>query len=442
MAAKLRVLIASTLVVFSMIAASSVLTPAKAAGEKTLKIWTFGNVIQPLLVREYKALHPEITLDIKKSDLDPLNGRDLVTACTAGTSGPDITAIEIAYSGYWRSYPQCFIDLRTMRTTVGNKSAKTIKKEYLPWRWDNGVAYNKAVIGIPTDVGGLQVAYRIDLFRKAGLPTKRDAVGKLWPNWDKFIAVGEQYMNSLSAKDKKAGLGFMDNAGTIFGAKLNQGKEKYYRNNDTPNGILVYKKNKAVKEAFDATVVALNKKIGTRVGQFTSDWNVGMTKGKFAVMLAPAWMLDYIKQQAPKTKGKWDVAAIPGGGGNQGGTQLSIPSSGNPANRQAAWDFIQWYLAPAQQLKVFKTYGFFPTTTSLYDDPALLNYKSEFFNNAPIGKIYAKGVSQLKPIFEGKKQRAIDSAFGNALARVAAGKQKAKAAWKKALAEIATAVGG
>jgi cellobiose transport system substrate-binding protein len=167
-----------------------------------------------------------------------------------------------------------------------------------------------------------------------------------------------------------------------------------------------------------------------------------MTKGKFAVMLAPAWMLDYIKQQAPKTAGKWDVAAIPGGGGNQGGTQLSIPSSGNPANRQAAWDFIQWYLAPAQQLKVFKTYGFFPTTTTLYDDPALLNYKSEFFNNAPIGKIYAKGVSQLKPIFEGKKQRAIDSAFGNALARVAAGKQKAKAAWKKALAEIATAVGG
>ncbi len=442
MAAKFRLLIASALAIFTMIATISGLTPAKATEAKTLKIWTFGNVIQPLLVREYKTLHPEITLDIKKSDLDPLNGRDLVTACTAGSSGPDITAIEIAYSGYWRSYPQCFIDLRDMHTTAGNKSAKTIKKQYLPWRWANGVAYDKSVIGIPTDVGGLQVAYRTDLFKKAGLPTNRDAVGKLWPTWDKFIAVGEKYMNSLTAKQKKAGIGFMDNAGSIFGAKLNQGKEKYYRNNNTPNGVLIYKTNKAVKEAFDATVVALNKKIGTRVGQFTSDWNVGMTKGKFAVILAPAWMLDYIKQQAPKTAGKWDVASIPGGGGNQGGTQLSIPSSGNPANRQAAWDFIQWYLAPAQQLKVFETYGFFPTTTSLYDDPKLLNFKSSFFNNAPIGKIYAAGVSKLKPIFEGKKQRAIDSAFGNALARVAAGKQKAKAAWKKALAEIATAVGG
>ena len=442
MAAKIRILLVSALVATSLIASNSVLSPAKAAGEKTLKIWTFGNVIQPLLVREYKSLHPEITLDIKKSDLDPLNGRDLVTACTAGSSGPDITAIEIAYSGYWRSYPQCFMDLRKMKTTVGKESAKTIKKEYLPWRWANGVAYDGTVIGIPTDVGGLQVAYRTDLFKKAGLPTDRVAVGKLWPTWDKFIAVGEKYMNSLSAKEKKAGIGFMDNAGTIFAAKLNQGKEKYYRNNNTPNGILIYKKNKSVKDAFDATVVALNKKIGTRVGQFTSDWNVGMTKGKFAVILAPAWMLDYIKQQAPKTAGKWDVAAIPGGGGNQGGTQLSIPTSGNPANRQAAWDFIQWYLAPAQQLKVFQTYGFFPTTTSLYDDPALLNYKSKFFNNAPIGKIYASGVSKLKPIFEGKKQRAIDSAFGNALARIAAGKQKPAAAWKKALAEIATAVGG
>ncbi|MEY3696928.1 MAG: hypothetical protein RJA41_578, partial [Actinomycetota bacterium] len=69
MAAKIRILLVSALVATSLIASNSVLAPAKAAGEKTLKIWTFGNVIQPLLVREYKALHPEITLDIKKSDL-------------------------------------------------------------------------------------------------------------------------------------------------------------------------------------------------------------------------------------------------------------------------------------------------------------------------------------------------------------------------------------
>lgn len=417
---------------------------AQAADPITLNIWTFGNVIQPNLILEYRKLHPEVTFQIKKSDLDPLNGQNMVTACAAAAShsGPDIAAVEIAYSGYWRSYPKCFIDLRTMKTTDGNLSAKEIEKDYLPWRWANGVAYDGSVIGIPTDVGGLQVAYRTDLFKKAGLPTDPAAVSKLWPTWDKFIATGKKYVAKLSAAQRKQNISFMDNAGAIFTAMLNQGTEKYYRNNNTPEGVLVYRTNKNVKLSFDTTVTALGAGIGSRVAQYSSDWNIGMTKGKFAVILAPAWMLDYIKQQAPTTAGKWNIASIPGGGGNQGGTQLTIPNSGKVENRQAAWDFIQWYLAPAQQLKVFKTYGFFPSTPSLYKDDALLNYKDPFFNNAPVGKIYAAGMSKLKPIFEGKKQRSIDQAFGNALARVDAKKQTAAKAWTQALAEIKTAVGG
>jgi cellobiose transport system substrate-binding protein len=422
----------------------AVTAPSKAVETTTLTIWTFGNVIQPALVLEYKRLNPNINFSIKKSELDPLNGQALVTACATAQSqnGPDIAAIEIAYSGYWRSYPQCFVNLKTMTSTTGNKTGNNIKKDYLSWRWANGVAYNGNVIGIPTDVGGLQVAYRTDLFKKAGLPTNRDAVGKLWGSWSSFIATGERYMNSLSAKDKKDKVAFIDSAGSIYSAMLNQGTEKYYRNNNTADGVLVYRTNPSVRNAFNTTVTAMQSGIDARTAQFSSDWNVGMTKGKFATILAPAWMLDYIKQQAPTTRGKWDVAAIPGGGGNQGGTQLSIPTSGKTANRQAAWDFISWYLAPEQQLKVFKTYGFFPSTTELYTDKELVNYKDPFFNNAPIGKIYSTGVKKLKPIFEGKRQRAIDQAFGNALARVAAKKQTPAKAWEQALKDIRTAVGG
>lgn len=423
--------------------AATVVAPANAANEVTLTIWTFGDVIEPLMVREYKKLHPEVTLEIKKSDLDPLNGTNMVTACAAQSthSGPDIAAVEISYSGYWRAYPQCFVDLRTMKTTDGGKSATDIKKDYLPWRWENGVAYNDAVIGIPTDVGGLEVAYRWDLFKKAGLPYTRDAVSKAWPTWPKFIAFGKKYMAKLTAAQKKTGYGFMDNAGSIFTAMLNQGTEKYYRNDGTAEGKLIYSTNPQVKKAYDTTVSALTAGIGTRVSQFTSDWNVGMTKGTFATILAPAWMMDYVKQQAPTTAGKWDIASIPGGGGNQGGTQLSIPTSGKVENRQAAWDFITWYLAPAQQLTVFKTYGLFPSTPSLYSDPALAGYKDPFFNNAPVGAIYAKGVQKLKPLFDGKKNRVMDQAFGNALARVAAKKMTAAKSWEQALADIKTALG-
>ena len=412
-------------------------TPAHAADPVTITIWTFGDVIEPALVKDYKALHPEVTLQIKKSDLDPLNGTNMVTACTAG-NGPDIAAVEVSYSGYWRSYPRCFTDLRTIKNSDG-KSAKDIAGDYLPWRWAQGVGYDDSVIGIPTDVGGLEVAYRTDLFKKAGLPTDRTKVSALWPTWDKFIATGKQYMKSVSAADKKSGVGFMDSAGTIYSAVLNQGTTKYYQNDGTDTGKLVYATNPQVKKAWDTTITALNAGIGTRISQFTADWNVGMTKGTFAAMLAPAWMMDYIKSQAPDTAGKWDIASMPGGGGNQGGTQLTIPASAK--NKQAAWDFISWYLAPAQQLKVFKTYGLFPSTPSLYTDPALTGFSDPFFNNAPVGKIYSAGILKLKPIFEGKLNRAIDQAMGAGLGRVASKKQTAAQSWAQVLSDLKKVTG-
>lgn len=392
-----------------------------------LTIETFGDVIEPALLADYRKIHPEIRVSLKKSELDALNGTGLYTKCVGGGKGNlDIVAVEISYSGFWRSYPQCFVDLRTLRTSDGNKGANDLKKDYLPWRWEQGVGYNDAVIGIPTDVGGLEVAYRWDLFKKAGLPYKRDDVSKAWSTWPKFIDFGKKYMAKLTPAQKKANIGFMDNVGTIYSAVLNQGTMKYYRNNGTDAGQLVYKTNPQVKAAFNTTIAASKASIGTRIGQFSADWNAGMAKGTFAVMLSPAWMMDYIKGLAPSTRGKWDIADIPGGGGNQGGSQLTIPKNTDrsAAHQQAAWDFIAWYLAPDQQLKVFQIYGLFPSTPSLYKDPDLLNFKDPFFNNAPVGKIYVDGVTKLKPIFEGKLQRCIDMAMGSAISLVVNGKEK------------------
>ncbi|MFZ9309862.1 MAG: extracellular solute-binding protein, partial [Candidatus Nanopelagicales bacterium] len=136
------------------------------------------------------------------------------------------------------------------------------------------------------------------------------------------------------------------------------------------------------------------------------------------------------------------IANIPGGGGNQGGTQLTIPTAGNPLNRQAAWDFLSWYTAPEQQKFAFLTYGMFPTTVSLYKDPEVTGFNDPFFNNAPVGKIYSSGVQKLKPIFAGKYDRAIDKEIGAALTRIDVLISKKKAfnalnEWKTAMTNIA-----
>jgi cellobiose transport system substrate-binding protein len=394
-------------------------SPAVAAPKTTVTIWSFGNVIRPELVKEYEAANPDVAIVVKKSELDP-HHNSLITAMLAKNT-PDIAAIEVSYSGYFRSYPKYFTDLKTL-------GAGALEADFLDWRWDQGVADNGTVIGIPTDVGGAAIAYRTDLFKAAGMPTDPAKVSALWPTWDKYIEVGQKY----KAKTKKS---FLDSSGTVFAAILNQGTQKYYDR----NGELIYAKNTQVKTAFNGASKALAAGIGSNISQFTSDWNVGMNKGTFATIIAPAWMMDYIKQQAPKTKGLWNIASLPGGGGNIGGSQLAIPASAK--NPKEAMAFMKWYLSPEMQLRVFKSYGLFPSTKSLYDDAAVKNYVDPFFSNAPVGTIYTKGALALKPIFEGRKQRQIDNIFGQALSRIALKKQTAAAAWQQALAEIKKTVG-
>ena len=74
--------IASKTLVGALICASvtaGLLTvPAKAAEQVTLTIWTFGEVIQPGLQREYQKLHPEVKIIPIKNDVDPLHQKTIL----------------------------------------------------------------------------------------------------------------------------------------------------------------------------------------------------------------------------------------------------------------------------------------------------------------------------------------------------------------------------
>lgn len=434
-----------TLVVTSsalILALGGIIMPAQAAPTTELTLWSYGNVFEPAIIDKYRKLHPNIKLKIVKMDLDGEHQK--LRTALATRAVPDVAAVEMAYMGEFRQ-PM----IANQFTNLNTLGATKIASQYLPFRWAQGKARNNIQIGIPTDVGGLAVAYRIDLFKKAGFPTDRTKVAKLWPTWEKFITTGKTFQN------KVPGVAFMDSTGTMYSAILNQGSAKYYNEKTTD---FFPKVQPLVKRAFNVAAQAgctykQNGKcagsIGTRINQFSPEWGAAMNKAKFATVLAPAWMLDYIKQQAPKTKGKWDVAGVPGGGGNLGGSMLTIPK--RAAHVKEAWNFISWYLAPAQQLETFRKYGLFPTTYKVYSQPAIKNYKDPFFNNAPLGAIYSASALKLKPIYAGSNDRAIDSMFGQALSRVTQGiqtkscgghpAQTVEAAWCQALEDIRRAVG-
>ncbi|MDO3686011.1 ABC transporter substrate-binding protein [Micromonospora sp. C28ISP2-4] len=386
---------------------------------KTFEFWSFANINQKADVDVYTKAHPDVRVKLTEVGTTTETAQAL-TAALAGGKVPDLVLIQADDLPKFMQSPDNFVDL----TTLG---ANDIKGNYLDWVMAQSTTKDGKIIGVPTDVGGLAVAYRTDLFKAAGLPTDRDEVSKLWPTWDEFINVGKQYV-------QKTGKPFVDNTPTsVFFQAVNQGSQRYY----SADRQLDYD-NEQVKAAFDVTLKAFNAGISAKQGSFSSGWTAAMKKGDYAVVCSPSWMLSQMKTNAPETNGKWDIATIPGGSGNWGGSFLAIPKRAK--NAKAAWNYISEMQSPKGQLDHFLMQGSLPTTPSVYTDPKLVGKTDPFFSNAPIGKIYTQSVLGIKPFYFGPQDGPIGTEFLNTLTSVEQGKVNPANAWDTALTNVKNAV--
>ena len=386
---------------------------------KTFEFWSFANINQKADVDVYTKAHPDVRIKLTEVGSTTETAQAL-TAALAGGKVPDLVLIQADDLPKFMQSPDNFVDL----TTLG---AGDIKGNYLDWVMSQATTKDNKIIGVPTDVGGLAVAYRTDLFKAAGLPTDRDEVSKLWPTWDEFINVGKQYV-------QKTGKPFVDNTPTsVFFQAVNQGSQRYY----SADRQLDYD-NEQVKAAFDVTLKAFEAGISAKQGSFSSGWTAAMKKGDYAVVCSPSWMLSQMKTNAPETNGKWDIATIPGGSGNWGGSFLAIPKRAK--NAKAAWNYINEMQSPKGQLDHFLMQGSLPTTPSVYTDPQLVGKTDPFFSNAPIGKIYTQSVIGIKPFYFGPQDGPIGTEFLNTLTSVEQGKVNPANAWDTALKNVKNAV--
>ncbi|GAB3981939.1 ABC transporter substrate-binding protein [Plantactinospora veratri] len=410
----------------AVFAATLLLIPGCSPGSDSdssagFEFWSFTGINQKLDVENYTKKHPDARIKLTEVGSTTETAQAL-TAALAGGKVPDLVLIQGDDLPKFMQSPDNFVDL----TTLG---ADKIKGDYLDWVMKQSTTGDK-IVGIPTDVGGMAVAYRTDLFKAAGLPTDREQVSKLWPTWDAFTEVGKQYVQAT-------GKPFLDNTPTsIFYQAVNQGTERYY----DADHKLSYDKNPQVKAAFELTLKIFAADISAKQTSFSTGWTAGMSKGDFAVVSAPAWMLNSIRTNAPGTAGKWDIATIPGGSGNWGGSYLAIPKRAK--NPKAAWNYIVEMQSPAGQLENFLAKGNLPTTPSVYNDPQLVGRAEPFFSNAPIGKIYTQSVVNIKPFYIGPDDATIGSELLNTLTSVEQGKVAPADAWNTALNNVKNALGG
>jgi cellobiose transport system substrate-binding protein len=146
-------------------------------------------------------------------------------------------------------------------------------------------------------------------------------------------------------------------------------------------------------------------------------------------------MLGVIEGNADGVKG-WDIANVfPGGGGNWGGSYLTVPAQGD--HIEEAKEVAAWLTAPEQQVKAFQAIGAFPSQVDALDDPAVTEMTNEFFNNAPVGQILGDRAAAItvQP-YKGPKYSDILQAFQAALVRVDDGSNSPDESWETFLTDV------
>lgn len=139
-------------------------------------------------------------------------------------------------------------------------------------------------------------------------------------------------------------------------------------------------------------------------------------------------------------KGKWDITSAPGDtSANWGGSFLAVPKSGK--NVAEATKLVKWLTAPEQQAAVFKAIGVFPSNQGAYDLPDVKNATLPYFNDAPIGQIYADGAKSIPEAVLGPKDGVIKDSISTQINNMEQRGTSPDDAWDAAVRTIDKAIG-
>lgn len=432
-----RLALAVGLVLASTASACGTVTPDSLAlveeterrGETVIRLATYTNDGISAAIEQWEREHPTASVVIDRRSFDDHHASMLEPRDDDAT--PDIVAFDVIYSPNFRQRTDLFADLRQF-------GAGDFEPSSLGWRWEQGVADDGALVGLPIDVGGMALAYRIDL---AGPELVEDI--KNMANWCDLVVVGDAYSDATERP-------FLPRASDIFEAVLSQAPQRY----TDADGELIHDTNPAVHRAWDLAMRSLGEpplfddpcpeasdidRFSANLSVGTEEWDEALRSGDIAAVIASAETLGVIQTTAPETSGRWRLVPLPeGGAGSVHGMSLAVRS--DSVHATLAYDLVAFLAEPTTQERVFEDLSRFPAASSLYTDDGVLGHRRPYFGDSPIGSIYAASVTDHPPAPDGPDVRLAQRELRGAVSRVESGNQSAQEAWDEAVWRIVRAL--
>ncbi|MBA0127056.1 extracellular solute-binding protein [Haloechinothrix sp. YIM 98757] len=400
---------------------------ADEAGESTggdvhLVLETFGTFGYDELISRFEE-ETGYTVDHRVTGEHPDYAEALEQNIAAGSGAGDVVALEEAHMAKMLEQGDAFHDLY-------DYGAGEMEEHFLDWKWELGHSSDGRLIGLGTDVGSLAICYRWDLFEEAGLPTDRDELTETWQTWEDFLEVG------LEFRDAGMDEAFVDDVGQFYTAITRQAGDAIYLNRDDE---LIMDSNPVVKEAFDYAARLAEEDLTAALDTFSDDWNAGIQAGTFATMTCPAWMLGQVEESAGDAgEGLWDVAGVPGEGGNWGGSWLAVPTQSE--HPEEAAELAKFLTSTEGHLGAWEEASNLPSSVETLEMDEVQGWTREYFNDAPTGEIFAEGALDLQPYYMGSGHVGVHEAVGAYIDDMQRGEIDPEQAWQDALAEAERAV--
>jgi cellobiose transport system substrate-binding protein len=389
----------------------------------TLTVSTFNDFgYTDEMLAEYTKEHPNVTVEHVVAPTSDEARLQMLKAFTTGDGSElaDVVAVEVDWLTEAMKHPELFEDMTDAAVT----------DRWVDWKVAQATTPDGKLLGYGTDIGPEAICYRADLFEQAGLPSDRDAVAELLggkkATWERYFEVGRQFT-------AQSDVAWFDGATGTFQGMVNQLPAAF----EDPATALPTElaANSEVRAVYDSITTAIGDGLSAGLVQWSPEWAAGFQEDAFATMLCPGWMMGPIESLSEGVQG-WDVANVfPGGGGNWGGSFLTVPSAG--AHPAEAKQLAAWLTAPEQQTKAFVTAGTFPSQIEAQGSAAIQGYANPFFNNAPVGKIFTERARSIVGApYKGPYYFAIRDEVNNALTAVDVGTSGPEIAWNNAVQTV------
>ncbi|MBO0842214.1 MAG: carbohydrate ABC transporter substrate-binding protein, partial [Nocardioides sp.] len=159
---------------------------AKLGKNDVVTLTTFSQFGYNASIKKWNA-DPNRPFTIKQtvvSDWDPWK-QTLTRELQSGTGLTDVIAVE------GDSMPAFLADGASDQFV--DLTDHSLDNRWLDYKYKAGQTADGKQIGYPTDAGPEAFCYRSDLFAKAGLPSKREDVTKVFSSWDSYFQAGEAF---------------------------------------------------------------------------------------------------------------------------------------------------------------------------------------------------------------------------------------------------------